>query len=347
MSDNLYGGVRAGRTGVSLAVLLRRDDTNKGKTGVAPPGAVPTLVNVIPAGDTGTTTPSVFTFTPGAGANYTVLRYRVTADVKPSSVVAVPTGGGTTVNLTAIGAKYSPGFGGALGMWGGALLPTIEYTITVTWESSNANAAMTVSAYANVESVGTLVGATGTGSPSNVSTVIVATGGASALVIDCCGAPGGTSAITPGGGQTAEAALNHDGASQTFIRGSYKVGAGSVTMTETSVGSGSGAMVAVALLGGAGTVMTATYVRQGADAVDIPLVALATPSSPWTGGRMGGIRADADAGIVSVGRAGPAPSWAARIGSRSKWSPRAPLNTSNGWDWKPGAPSDAAPRIRG
>ena len=283
MPDRFYGGFRAGRTQASLAVLLRRDDTNKGKTGVAPAGAVPSLVNVIPAGDDGTTSPSVLTFTPGAGSNYTVLRYRITANVKPSSVACVPTGGGTTVNLAEIGSKFSPAMGGAVGMFGGALLPGIEYTITVTWESSNANAAMTLSAYANVGSVGTPASASGTGSPTNVSTVAVATGGGAALVIDLCGAPGGTSAITPGGGQTAEQALNHDGASQTFIRGSYKVGSGSVTMTETANNAG-GAIFAVALLGAAGVAMTAAYVRQGAAPVDVPLVALGSPSAAWAAG---------------------------------------------------------------
>lgn len=286
MPDRFYGGFRAGRTQASLAVLLRRDDTNKGKTGVAPPGATPSFVNGVTAGDTGTSTPTVFVFTPGAGAAYSVLRYNVRADVRPSSIACVPTGGGTTVNLAEIGAKYRSTVAGVtLGGWGGALLANQEYTITVTWEASNSNAVVWIGAYANVASVGTPAGAEHSGGASpSIPPLLVNTGGGTALCIDIGGAIGGSTAMSPNSGQTAESAMVQDGASQAYLRPSWKVGAGAVAMTWSITGPGTGAAWGVALLGPTGTTMSAAYVRQGASPVDIPLVPLANPSAAWASG---------------------------------------------------------------
>lgn len=284
MSDRLYGGLRAGRTGLSLAVLLRRDDTGKGLTGVAPPGGVPALLNIAPQGDTGTSTPSVFTFTPAAGANYLLVRYAVRSGLGPATVVsiaAVPTGGGTTVTLTDLGTLLDAGNGVRLGLHGGAVLPGIEYTVTITWTGNNSNAAILASAYSGVGSAGASSGLAGGGAPTSIT---VATGGPSALVVDLCASPGNPSSMTPGGGQTAEAAQSNDGATQVSIRGSNKVGAGSVGMSWTTAGTGTGDVLGVALLGLTGTVMTATYARQGGAATAISLAALASPTAAWASG---------------------------------------------------------------
>jgi hypothetical protein len=280
MPDRFYGGFRAGRTQASLAVLLRRDDTNKGKTGAAPLSP-PLFGNAQGFGGVNNV-PAPFSFTPTG--SYGVLKwaaYNQSSGVDITGVACVPASG-PTVNLARIGSNLVAA-NSRQGMWGGAgFVPGTAYTVTITWAGALARICGTISAYSGVGSVGTPVTTTGTGPLS------VAAGSDPALVIDIIGLefPGGAGAtVTPtAAGQTLDMAKQGDGTGAVEMAGSKRSGTGSVAMTWTITPAAMAGLMAVPLLPVPGLVMTAAYARQGAAPVDIPLVALASPSAAWAAG---------------------------------------------------------------
>ena len=204
-------------------------------------------MNATGTGDTATATPTVISFTPGAGANYLVLRFATQYNALVANVVGVacvPTSG-PTVNLSELGTILDATNNTRLGLWGGgAIVATMAYTVTVTYTGANVNASLGLSAYAGVGGVqaGSFASAQGTGTAASVTIAA----GSGALVLDCA-AGLATPTITPGAGQTAERAVQYDGDSRVGIRGSYQAGTGSVTMTATVTGT-RWQMVGVALI---------------------------------------------------------------------------------------------------
>lgn len=208
--------------------------------------APPRFVNATSAHFASSTAATPIVVTPGTAGVRLVVRWATTsglASALPTAMGAVPTGGGTTINLTEMLATQNDGtVNTRFGMWWAVVTPGQEYTITPTWSGANSRVCLTASAYTAIGSLGTPAFlAQGPGNPSQT----IQTGGGPALVIDMI-VRNAALTMNPNAGQTGETATV-DEAGVLRLRGSYKTGVGAVTMG-WSTANGAGALYGVALL---------------------------------------------------------------------------------------------------